>query len=63
MILIAPEFGMYLGESMPILSTRGQIIRRNVVKIKPPLIITESDAEIILEKFELVMKEALKKLS
>jgi 4-aminobutyrate aminotransferase-like enzyme len=48
---------------MPILSTRGQIIRRNVVKIKPPLIITESDADIILEKFELVMKEALKKLS
>ena len=63
MILIAPEFGMYLGESMPILSTRGQIIRRNVVKIKPPLIVTESDTNFILEKFELVMKEALKKLS
>ena len=63
MILIAPEFGMYLGESMPILSTRGQIMRRNVVKIKPPLIITESDADFILEKFELVMKEALQKLS
>ncbi len=62
-ILLAPEHNMYLGESMPILSAKGEIIRRNVVKIKPPLIITDDDAEFILEKFEIVLKEALKKVS
>jgi len=62
MILIAPEHGIYLGESMPILTMRGQILRRNVVKIKPPLIITESDANFILERFEVILKEAINKL-
>jgi 4-aminobutyrate aminotransferase-like enzyme len=41
---------------------RGQILRRNVIKIKPPLIITESDADFILETFEVILKEAINKL-
>jgi len=59
MVLIAPEHSLYLGESMPILSSKGEIIRRNVVKVKPPLIITEEDADFILEKFEVILNEAL----
>ncbi|MCJ7617976.1 MAG: hypothetical protein MUO43_15710, partial [Desulfobacterales bacterium] len=61
-VLIAPEHGMFLGESMPILTMRGKILRRNVIKIKPPLIITESDADFILETFEVILKEAINKL-
>jgi len=59
MVLIAPNHGIYLGSSMPILSTRGQFLRRNVIKVKPPLIITDEDCDFILEKFEIVLKEAL----
>ena len=62
MILLAPEHGLYLGESMPIVSGTGQIRRRNVVKLKPPIIITEEDADFILKKFEIILKEALKKV-
>jgi 4-aminobutyrate aminotransferase-like enzyme len=47
---------------MPILSATGEIIRRNVVKVKPPLIITNEDAEFIMEKFEIILKEALHKV-
>jgi len=59
MVLIAPEHNLYLGESMPILSSKGELIRRNVVKVKPPLIITEEDADFILEKFEVILKDSL----
>lgn len=62
MVLLAPEYNLYLGESMPILSARGELLMRNLVKIKPPLIITEDDAEFILENFEKVLKEALEKV-
>jgi 4-aminobutyrate aminotransferase-like enzyme len=62
MVLLAPEYNLYLGESMPILSARGELLMRNLVKIKPPLIITEEDAEFILENFEKVLKEALEKV-
>ncbi len=62
MILLAPNNGLYLGESMPILSGTGKLLRRNVVKIKPPIVITEEDADFILEKFEVVLKESLNKL-
>jgi len=62
MILLAPEYNLYLGESMPILSARGELLMRNVVKLKPPLVITEEDSDFILENFEKVLKEALKKV-
>ena len=59
MIQLAPEYNLYLGESMPILSAKGELLMRNLVKIKPPLVITEEDTEFILENFEKVLKEAL----
>ena len=62
MCLIAPDYNMYLGQSMPILSGGGKLLMRNLVKIKPPINITEEDADFILEKFELILKEALQKV-
>jgi len=62
MIQLGSKHGLYLGESMPILSFKGNMLMRNVLKIKPPIIITEKDAEFILEKFEIILKEALNKL-
>jgi 4-aminobutyrate aminotransferase-like enzyme len=47
---------------MPILSTRGEILRRNVVKVKPPLIINNEDTDFIMEKFEVILKEAVRKV-
>ncbi|MHA1150281.1 MAG: aspartate aminotransferase family protein [Promethearchaeota archaeon] len=61
-IQIAPDHNMYLGQSMPILSGTGKMQQRNLVKIKPPINITEEDANFILEKFELILKEALQKV-
>lgn len=63
MVLLAPEYNLYLGESMPILSARGELLMRNLIKIKPPLVITEKDTEVILQNFEKVLKESLKKVS
>ena len=62
MCQIAPDHNMYLGQSMPILGGTGKMLMRNVVKIKPPLIINEEEADFILEKFELILKEALNKV-
>lgn len=62
MCLTAPDHGLYLGQGMPILSTRGKILMRNILKIKPPIVITEDDADFILEKFEIVLKQALKEI-
>jgi 4-aminobutyrate aminotransferase-like enzyme len=62
MVLLAPDYNLYLGESMPILSTRGEILRRNVVKVKPPLIINNEDTDFIMEKFEVILKEAVRKV-
>ena len=62
MIQLGSKHELYLGQSMPILSFKGNMLMRNVIKIKPPIIITEKDAEFILEKFEIILKEALNKL-
>lgn len=62
MCQIAPEHNLYLGQSMPILSGGGKMLMRNLVKIKPPLTISDEDADFILEKFELILKEALQKV-
>ncbi len=62
MIQLAPEHNLYLGESMPIMSFSGKLLIRNVVKVKPPINISESDADFILEQFELILKEALQKV-
>ncbi|MEJ2278753.1 MAG: aminotransferase class III-fold pyridoxal phosphate-dependent enzyme [Candidatus Lokiarchaeota archaeon] len=62
MVLLAPEHNIYFGESMPILSGKGELLMRNVLKIKPPLVITDEDTNFILEKFEEVLKKALEKV-
>lgn len=62
MVQLAPEHNLYLGESMPIIGFSGKLLVRNVLKIKPPIIISENDADFILEQFEAILKEALNKL-
>ncbi len=62
MVLLAPAHNLYLGSSMPILTATGKLRRRNVIKIKPPLVVTEEDTDFILENFEMTLKDALNKL-
>ncbi|MHA1438470.1 MAG: aspartate aminotransferase family protein [Promethearchaeota archaeon] len=62
MCLIAPQHNLYLGQSMPILSGTGKLLMRNLIKIKPPIIISDEDVEFILEKFEIILNEALQKI-
>ena len=47
------------GPSMPYLTTTGKIIMHNLIKIKPPILINEEDADFICDKFEDVLKAAL----
>ncbi|MFX0030549.1 MAG: hypothetical protein ACFE8B_15160, partial [Candidatus Hermodarchaeota archaeon] len=47
------------GPSMPYMTTTGKILMHNLVKIKPPIIINEEDADYICDKFEDVLKGAL----
>ncbi len=54
---VAKERGVIFGEMAPIISDREQIFR-NVLKIKPPLIITKEDCDIILRIFEESLEEA-----
>jgi len=53
----AKERGVLFGEMAPIISDRDTIFR-NVLKIKPPLIITRDDCDIILQVFEESLEEA-----
>ncbi|MCF2141582.1 MAG: aminotransferase class III-fold pyridoxal phosphate-dependent enzyme [Candidatus Lokiarchaeota archaeon] len=48
------------GKSMPILKKSGEMMR-NIVKIKPPLIISDEDTEEICFRFEKSLKDALEK--
>ncbi len=59
MVLEGPKQQIFLGPSMPIFSGTGQMLMRNVIKIKPPLNITEEDADFACEKFESVLKTSL----
>ncbi|MFO8019291.1 MAG: aspartate aminotransferase family protein [Promethearchaeia archaeon] len=60
MLLEGIRQNIMLGPSMPYISGRGKILKRNLIKIKPPLNISEEQADIILEKFESVLKTSLK---
>ncbi|MHA1672284.1 MAG: hypothetical protein ACTSYI_01525, partial [Promethearchaeota archaeon] len=46
------------GKSMPILKKSGEMMR-NVLKIKPPLILTDEETEEICLRFEKSLKQAL----
>lgn len=62
MCQLAPNHNMYLGQSMPILSGTGKLLMRNLIKIKPPINISEEDTNFILEKLEIILKRALQNL-
>ncbi|MFX0008931.1 MAG: aspartate aminotransferase family protein [Candidatus Hermodarchaeota archaeon] len=61
MIHIGWKNGIFFGEQMQIMSTAGYFIQ-NILKIKPPLIISDEDTEKICELFEQSLKEALNSL-
>lgn len=56
------EYGMknhiLFGKGMPILKKSGEMMR-NVLKIKPPLILTDEDTDEICHRFEKTFKQAL----
>ena len=56
----AKERGVLFGMMPPVPSDRGSLYQ-NVLKIKPPLIITKDDCDQIIEAFEYGLKKALKK--
>jgi 4-aminobutyrate aminotransferase-like enzyme len=53
---------IFFGPSMPYLSGSGKMLMRNLIKIKPPLGISDEDADFICDKFESVLKASLNKL-
>ncbi len=53
---------IFFGPSMPYLTGTGKVLMHNLIKIKPPLVITEEDADFICDKFESVLKESLNSL-
>ncbi len=53
---------IYFGPSMPYLSGTGKLKMRNLIKIKPPLNISEDDADFICDKFESVLKVSINNL-
>jgi 4-aminobutyrate aminotransferase/(S)-3-amino-2-methylpropionate transaminase len=63
MLLEGEKQNIFFGPSMPYLSGTGKIIMRNLIKIKPPLVITEEDADYICDKFESVLKASLNNLN
>ncbi|MHA2130828.1 MAG: aspartate aminotransferase family protein [Promethearchaeota archaeon] len=50
---------IFFGPSMPYITTTGKIMMHNLIKIKPPLLISEEDADFICDKFESVLKASL----
>ena len=54
--------GIYFQGMMPIIKPSGEMVR-NVIKIKPPLIINEEEADIICERFEATLKSCLTNLN
>ena len=53
---------IFFGPSMPYLTGTGKMLMHNLIKIKPPLVITEEEADFICDKFESVLKESLNSL-
>jgi 4-aminobutyrate aminotransferase/(S)-3-amino-2-methylpropionate transaminase len=55
---IAWDNGIYFGNAMPIVKRSGELVR-NILKIKPPLVISDEHTAKICELFEKSLKEAL----
>ena len=62
MLVEAVRQNIFFGPSMPYLTGTGKILMHNLIKIKPPLVITEEDVDFICDKFESVLKTSLKNL-
>jgi 4-aminobutyrate aminotransferase-like enzyme len=58
MIHIGWKNGIFFGEGMQIMSTAGYYIQ-NILKIKPPLTISDEETDKVCELFEKTLKEAL----
>ncbi len=56
--LAKDDHGIIFGLSAPITSDKGDLFR-NIVKIKPPLIITREDSDHIVDVFEKALEEAI----
>jgi 4-aminobutyrate aminotransferase-like enzyme len=50
-----------LGKGMPIIKNDGTLVE-NILKIKPPLIISDDDVNVICERFETIFKESMAEL-
>ena len=59
MLLEGVRQNIFFGPSMPYFSGTGKILMRNLIKIKPPLGITEEETDFICDKFESVLKASL----
>jgi hypothetical protein len=59
MLLEGVKQNIFFGPSMPYMSGTGKLLMRNLIKIKPPLIISEEEADLICDKFESVLKASL----
>ena len=59
MLLEGVRQNIFFGPSMPYISGTGKLLMRNLIKIKPPLVITEEEADFICDKFESVLKASL----
>ena len=59
MLLEGVRQNIFFGPSMPYISGTGKLIMRNLIKIKPPLVITEEEADFICDKFESVLEASL----
>ena len=53
---------IFFGPSMPYFSGSGELLRRNVIKVKPPLNITEEITDYICDKFENILKISINNL-
>ena len=59
MLIESVRHNIFFGPSMPYISGTGKMSMYNLIKIKPPLIITEEDSDYICDKFESVLKVSL----
>ncbi|MFX1257450.1 MAG: aspartate aminotransferase family protein [Promethearchaeota archaeon] len=63
MLLEGVKQKIFFGPSMPYLSGTGKILMRNLIKIKPPLGISEEEADFICDKFESTLKASLNNMT
>lgn len=62
MLIEGAKQQVFFGPSMPIMSFSGKMVMRNLIKIKPPLLISEEDADFVCDKFESTLKASLENI-